>query len=120
LGFGLFAFDRGIDRPDVDVAETDREFRITAALPEFDEQDVNVEFANNVLTIQGEKKSASEDRNRLFSEHSYRRFERQIPLHCDVAEDKVAASFRNGILTVTLPKSPRAPERPKRIPINGG
>lgn len=120
FGFGLFGFDRGMAWPDIDVAETDQEVRITAELPEFDKKDVNVEFANNVLTIRGERKSASEDRNRLFSGHSYRRFERQIPLDCDVAEEKVAASFRNGVLTVTLPKSARAPERTKCIPINGG
>jgi HSP20 family protein len=120
FGFGLFGSDRGMAWPNIDIAETDNEVRITAELPEFDEDDLNVEVTNNVPTIQGEKKSVSEDRNPLFSGHSYRRFERQIPLDCDVTEEKVAASFHNGVLAVTLPKSARAPERTKRIPINGG
>lgn len=115
FGIGLFGFDRGRAWPDIEVAETDNEVRITAELPELDEKEVSVELASNVLTIKGEKKSGSEDRNR----HYYGRFERRIPLDCDVAEEKVAASFRNGVLTVTLPKSADVQERTKRIPING-
>ena len=54
----------------------------------------------------------------LFSERYYGRFERRIPID-DVEEDKVAASFKNGVLTVTLPKSERVQQRVKRIAING-
>ena len=54
----------------------------------------------------------------MFSERYYGRFERQIPVD-DVEQDKVAASFKNGVLTVTLPKSPEAQQKVKRIAING-
>jgi HSP20 family protein len=116
----LFGFGRGMGGPEIEVAETDHEVLVTAELPGFDAKEVNVELTNNVLTITGEKKSAKQDRDRLFSEYYYDRFERRIPLDCDIAEDQVAASFRNGILTVTLPKPAVAQERTRRIPINGG
>ena len=71
-----------------------------------------------VLAIKGEKKTETEDKDRLFSERYYGRFERRIPVE-DIEEDKVSASFRNGVLTVTLPKLPQAQRQAKRIPING-
>ena len=65
----------------------------------------------------GEKRSESEDKDRQFSERYYGRFERRIPLGVEVDEDKVAASFRNGVLTVTLPKTEKAQTQVKRIAI---
>jgi HSP20 family protein len=60
----------------------------------------------------------TEDKDRLFSERYYGRFERRIPVD-DVEADKVNASFKSGVLTVTLPKSAKAQEKVKRIAING-
>jgi HSP20 family protein len=60
---------------------------------------------DGVLTIRGEKRSEIEDKERSFSERSYRRFERRIPLAFEVYEDKVEAAFKNGVLTATLPKT---------------
>jgi HSP20 family protein len=115
----LFGFSHGMGRPDIEVAETDNEVRVTVELPGLNEKEVNVELTNNVLTIMGEKKSGRQDRDRLFGEYYHGRFERRIPLDCDIADDQVAASFRNGVLTVTLPKPAAAQERKRRIPING-
>jgi HSP20 family protein len=86
-------------------------------LPGLDEKDVNVEIANGVLSISGEKKSESEDKDRRFSERYYGSFERRIPLE-DVDEDKVSAAFKNGVLTVIVPKSPEAKSNVRRIAIN--
>ena len=94
-----------------------RALRVTAELPGLDEKDVRVEIANGVLSISGEKKSESEDKDRRFSERYYGRFERRIPLE-DVDEDKVTASFKNGVLTVTVPKSNEAKSSVRRIEIN--
>jgi HSP20 family molecular chaperone IbpA len=69
------------------------------------------------LSISGEKKSESEDKDRRFSERYYGRFERRIPLQ-DVDEDKASASFRNGVLTITVPKSSEARDNVRRIAIN--
>jgi HSP20 family protein len=123
-GFDLapFGFDRGFDRvfgwPSIEVSDTDKEMKVTAELPGLDENDVDVELANGVLAIKGEKKTETEDKDRLFSERYYGRFERSIPVE-DVEEDKVSASFRNGVLTVTLPKTAHAQRQVKRIAING-
>jgi len=111
-----FSFDR--TWPNIEMAETDKEVRITAELPGLDEKDVNVELSNGVLMIAGERKSESENGDRRFSERYYGRFQRRIPLNCEVEEDKVAASFRNGVLTVTLPKAANAQNHTNRIPIN--
>jgi HSP20 family protein len=124
-GFDLtpFGSDRFLDRlggnwPSVEMSETDKEIKIAAELPGLDEKDVQVELANGVLAISGEKKTESEDKDRLFSERYYGRFERRIPVE-DVDEDKISAAFKNGVLTVTLPKVAQAQSKVKRIAING-
>jgi len=103
--------------PSVEVSETDKEVKVVAEIPGLEEKDVEVELANGVLTISGEKKSETVDKERRFSERHYGRFERSIPVD-DVDQDKVAAAFKNGVLTVTLPKSPTAQQKVKRIAIN--
>lgn len=106
--------------PSVEIAETDKEVRVSAELPGLEEKDVEVLMEDGVLTLRGEKKSQVEDKARQFSERFYGRFERRIPLGFEVEEDKVAAEFKNGVLTVTLPKSEKAQAKAKRIAINGG
>jgi HSP20 family protein len=110
--------DRSISWPHIEVSETDKEVRVTAELPGLEQKDIEVELTNGILAIRGEKKTETEDRNRLFSERYYGRFERRIPVD-EVEQDKVSASFKNGVLTVTLPKSPSAQERVRKITING-
>src|SRR5437764_6756372 len=122
-GFDLapFGSDRFFDRfgrtagwPNIEVSDTDKELKLTAELPGLEEKDVQVELANGVLAIKGEKHTETEDKDRLFSERYYGRFERRIPVD-EVEPDKVSASFHNGVLTVTLPKSPQAQREVKRI-----
>jgi HSP20 family protein len=110
------AFD-GLSWPQIDVDENDKELRVTAELPGLEEKDVSVEMANGVLSISGEKKSETEDKDRRFGERYYGRFERRIALE-DVDESKAQASFKNGILTITIPKSGEAKQNVRRIPIN--
>jgi HSP20 family protein len=105
--------------PSVEVAETDKDVRIVAELPGMDEKDVEVTVDDDVLTIRGEKKAEMEDKERRFSERYYGHFERRIPLPFEVEDDKAEASFANGVLTVTLPKSPKAETKTKRIAIKG-
>ena len=110
---------RSFGFPHVEVSETDRELKVEAELPGMDEKDLEVLLDNGVLTLRGEKKSETEDKNRRVSERYYGRFERQIPLPVEVQEDKVNASFKKGVLTVTLVKSDEAARRIKKIPITG-
>jgi HSP20 family protein len=106
--------------PSMDVEETEKEYLVTAELPGLEERDVEVLLLDGLLTVRGEKKLESENRNRTYSERFYGRFERQITLDRDVDETAVNATFKNGVLTVTVPKNARAVERSKRIPINAG
>jgi HSP20 family protein len=105
--------------PRVELSEGDNAFKVTAELPGLDEKDVDVQLSNGVLIIKGEKKVETEDKNRLFSERYFGRFERRIPVE-DVEEDKVSATFKNGVLTVILPRTATATEHVKRIAINAG
>jgi len=112
----------GAFSPHVDVSETDDEVRVRAELPGMSEQDVDVTVANGVLTIQGEKRTEStEEREGVqYSECSYGSFHRDIPLSGDLQEDKAQASFKDGVLTVTLPRSPEAKARTRRIEVQHG
>ncbi|MBB6189910.1 HSP20 family protein [Sphingobium wenxiniae] len=121
-GFGaptLAGFDRAAGWPHVELGETDKELRVTAELPGLDEKDVEISVEEGALTLRGEKRSEVEDKDRGYSERSYGRFERRIGLPKGVDRDQASASFRNGVLTVTLPKTEAANEDVRRIPING-
>lgn len=105
--------------PSVEISETDKELRIVAEVPGLEQKDIEVLLDDGALTLRGEKRSESEDQQRQFSERLYGRFERRIPLSCEVEEDKVEAAFNNGVLTVTLPKSAKAQAKTRRITISG-
>ena len=104
--------------PHIDLAETDKEVTVTAELPGMEEKDVELLLEDGMLTLKGEKRSETEDKDRQFSERYYGRFERQIPLDAEVQADKAVARFKNGVLTVTLPKNPDAQPKARRIAIN--
>lgn len=119
------AFDGGVVGglgawPSVEVSETDDAWRVTAELPGLDEKDLDVVIRDGVLTLRGEKRRETEDAGRGYSERVYGRFERRIALGPDVKEAEASATFRNGLLTVTVPKAPEAVTAVRRIPINGG
>ena len=120
-GFAAPAFssvERAMTWPRVELGESGSEIRVTAELPGLDEKNVEISVEEGVLTIRGEKKAEIEDRDRGYSERRYGRFERRIGLPRDVDRDKASATFRNGVLTVTLPKTEAANENLRRIPIN--
>jgi HSP20 family protein len=93
--------------PRLEVVERDGEYVVTAELPGVEEKDLNVEVHGNVLTIRGEKRSerSGESEGRAWSERVYGEFHRSIELPTDVQGDKAKASFKNGVLSITIPKS---------------
>lgn len=103
--------------PNVEISDGEKEIKVTAEVPGLEEKDIEVLLNEGVLTLKGEKRSETEDKEKQFSERFYGRFERRIPLGYEVQEDKVDARFRNGVLTVTLPKSEKAQSQLKRIAI---
>jgi len=105
--------------PGVDLSETDKDVIVKVELPGMDKGDVSVELEDNTLMISGEKKEEHEDKNRHwhFREQTFGSFHRQIPLPVTVKEDKAKAAFRNGMLTVTIPKDKEAEPERKMIEI---
>lgn len=103
--------------PSVEVVERENEVRVTAEIPGMSDKDVELTVENGTLCLRGEKKSETEDKDRGYSERWYGRFERLIMLPAGVDEDKANATFQDGVLTVTLPKSDEAVSG-RRIPIN--
>jgi len=103
--------------PHVELSESDKEVKVEAELPGLSEGDIELTVRDGALLIRGEKKGTVEDKSRRVSERFYGRFERLIPLPGEVKEEQASAMFKNGVLTVTLPKSPEAAQKSKRIPI---
>lgn len=104
--------------PKLEVAESDKQITISAEIPGMEEKDVELYMDSGNLVVRGEMKSEMEDKERQFSERFYGRFERRIPVGMDIEEEKIEASFKNGVLKVILPKTERAQTRAKRIAIN--
>ena len=105
--------------PAVDVAEKDKAYEITAELPGMNESDVEVKFVDGVLTIKGEKREEKEEKKKDYyvSERRYGSFQRTFRVPDGVDGDKIEANFKNGVLTVTLPKTAEAQKSEKKIAI---
>jgi HSP20 family protein len=108
--------------PAIDVTENDNAYEIVAELPGMDEKNVDVTLANGVVTIKGEKKEEREEKKKGYylSERSFGSFARSLRLPDGVDAAKIDATFKNGILTITLPKTAEAKESEKKITIKGG
>lgn len=105
--------------PSLEMKDGEEEVRIVAELPGMSEKDVELTVQDGVLIISGERRSESADRDRGWSELHYGRFERRLMLPDGADEARCEASFRDGVLTVRMPKSPQA-ARARKIPINAG
>jgi HSP20 family protein len=105
--------------PQVDVSETAKEIRITAELPGMEEKDLEVSLVEGALTIKGEKSEEHEEEKGDVhrSERQYGMFERTIPLPSEVDVEKVKASFKKGVLKITLPKTKEAQSNRRVIPV---
>ena len=105
--------------PEVDLTETSKEIRLTADLPGREEKDLEVSFLDGAITVKGEKRQEhQEGEGGVYRcERQYGVFERTIPLPSEIDPDKVQASFKNGVLKVTLPKTKEAQPNRKMIPV---
>jgi HSP20 family protein len=103
--------------PSMDVAETDKQIEITAELPGLQDNDVQVNVADNVLTIKGEKKSEKEEKDKNYTvfERSYGSFSRTLELPPGVNPDSIKATLSNAVLKVTVPKP--APAQVKKVEV---
>jgi HSP20 family protein len=113
--------ERAIGRwtPHTDVTESKDSVNITAELPGLEAKDVEVSLVGDVLTLKGAKKEEKEekDEHRHVVERTYGAFSRTVRLPAPVAADKIKATFKNGVLTVTLPKTEAAKPRPITVAV---
>ena len=104
--------------PAVDIHETDAEIVVQAELPGMDRKDIELNLENNVLTLRGnrefEKEAKDENYHRI--ERAYGIFSRSFSIPAVVDADKIQADYKNGVLTIALPKTQKA--KPKQITID--
>ena len=103
--------------PSVDIKETKDDFVLTAEVPGMSKDDIKINISDNTLTIKGEKKEEKkeEDTNYHRVERRYGSFQRSFTLPTQIQGNKVKAAYKDGVLTITLPKKEEV--KPKEIPI---
>lgn len=107
-------------RPSLDIHETDQQYRITLEVPGVDEKDIQLTLDDDVLWIRGEKRQEQEQQEGQYHriERSYGSFQRALNLPGDADQDAIKASFKNGVLTVTIGKREHAEvSTSRKIPI---
>jgi HSP20 family protein len=119
------AFDRSSDEssittwaPAVDIFETEHELVVKADLPDIKPQELDIRVENNILTIRGERKFEKQvnENNYLRVERAYGSFSRSFSLANTVNSDAIKAEYKDGVLTLTIPKREEA--KPKQIKVN--
>jgi HSP20 family protein len=108
--------------PAVDIVEKDTAYEVTVELPGMDESNIELKLSNGALTIRGEKKEEKEEKKKDYylSERRFGSFERRFQVPQGVDTGKIEASFKKGVLTVTLPKTHEARAQEKKIAVNAG
>lgn len=114
-----FDTDVNWNLPKVEIKDQDKTYVVKAEVPGMSEKDIQVNLKDNSLIIEGERKSEhkEEKEGRYTSEFSYGDFYREIPLADEVNPDTVKASYRDGILSITLDKLSTSASKVKKIPI---
>lgn len=107
--------------PACDIQETPEAYVIHAEIPDVRKEDVKVTVHEGVLTLAGERRSEKEEKGKKYHriERAYGRFQRSFTLPTSVDETKVAASFRDGMLNVMVPKAPPASTAAREVKIGG-
>jgi HSP20 family protein len=105
--------------PAVEIKETAKSYKITAELPGMEPDDVEVSFEEGMLRIAGEKTEEREENEHGYrlSERRYGAFERVLELPAAVEGEDIKAKFKNGVLTVTVPKDGKPERQPRRIAV---
>jgi HSP20 family protein len=128
LGRGLLApiekgtnLAQGLWSPQVEMFERGNNVVVRADLPGLTSDDVNVEVADNGITIEGERKKENEEKGEGYyrSERTYGRFFRRLPLPEGVKADDAQATFTNGVLEITMPAAKSEPRKSRRLKIAG-
>jgi HSP20 family protein len=105
--------------PSLDVAETKNDLVVKAEVPGMDAKNIDISLSDGMLTIKGEKKEEKEEKEADYHlvERSYGAFTRSIRLPAEVQGDKINATYKNGVLKITLPKSEEAKKKEIKIKV---
>lgn len=108
--------------PHLDVSETDEAIDVMVEIPGMSQKDISVSLTGGVLTIQGEKRMEKEDKRKNFyrMERSYGTFHRNVTLPCEVDPEKVQATYKDGVLGISLSKSKAAKQSSRKIDVKAG
>ncbi|MBM4327310.1 MAG: Hsp20/alpha crystallin family protein [Deltaproteobacteria bacterium] len=103
--------------PAFDISETENEFVVKAELPGVDTKEVQVNLTGNVVTVSGEKKEEREQKSESVHrvERAYGSFTRSFTIPGDIQEDKAEASYKDGVLTLKLPKAESSKKKTIKI-----
>jgi HSP20 family protein len=106
--------------PEADASTTDQYYEINIELPGVAPEDVDVTVHENNLTIKGEKQARRDEQGRtyFFSERIYGAFQRSFRLPADTDPDKIAADFKDGVLTIKIAKQSEMPDKARKIQVN--
>ncbi len=119
----LFSMDTRLSEPVssliplMNIEETKDAYKVSVELPGIEKDDIDIQIKDNILTISGEKKEETKSEEGTFyrRERRYGKFSRSISLPGDVKVDNIDAEYKNGVLTLTLPKAEEA--KPKKIEV---
>ena len=105
--------------PEVDMTEDENAIYVTAELPGLDEKDIDINLSKDSITLKGEKKEEREEKGKesYYMERSFGSFTRVLPIPVEVNPDKVEATFKKGVLNITLPKVQKEKKEQKKIQI---
>ena len=118
----FWSADSWLSQPAMDLVERDSDFELTVEMPGLDEKNIEVNVASGVLTVKGQKEEDKVEKKQDFHlrERRFGSFTRSVRIPETVDADKIEATFKNGVLKVTLPKMPVAQKPTKKIEVKGG
>ena len=121
-GFPFHSITEDVDAawtPRLDVSENDKSIEIVADLPGMEKKDINVSLEDDLLTIKGERKQEKEESGKHYHsiERRYGAFYRSLRLPVEVQSTKINASFKDGVLKITLPKTKKAKKKVAQIEV---
>ena len=117
---GMYSFASGLGPvPALELVKDDTEYRLSAEVPGMTESDVHVSIDDGVLVLKGEKRDESKRKKdgHMVSERRYGSFERHVSLPKDAVADRITAEFKNGVLTIAIPRDEKASAKARKIPI---
>lgn len=108
--------------PQADAAATGEAYEVNVELPGVARDDIQIDVHDNMVTVHGEKKTEREEEGKtyFFSERTFGSFDRSFRLPANADADKIAANFKDGVLTIRIPKAGPPPEKTRRIDISSG